>query len=262
MEKTNKKNIDFVLRYYEAGKMDTRKALRQIKERTSMKRGLHLWRRASIAATLLVLVVAGAMVLFHKGTVTLTAANSVKTYLLPDQTKVTLAPHATLSYTGDNCRQVAMTGKIYFEVKHDEVHPFDITGNLSHVRVLGTKFMVDERAAAAAVYVTSGRVMFAGKGETEGMILTRGMSATLKKGMKKPRQDADGDINATAWATHTFHFDGTPIDDVLNTLSDYYGVRLTTDDTGKRLSGDFDASDINDLTSIIEETLDIKISRK
>jgi transmembrane sensor len=159
MQKSNKKNIDFVLHYYKAGKLDTRKAIRKFNERKGTERELHPWRYVSIAATLLILIAAGAIVLFHKDTTTLVASNIAKTYLLPDKSKITLAPHSTLSYKGDDCRKVAMTGKIYFEVKHDNTHPFDITGDMSHVRVLGTKFQVAENRATSEVYVTSGKVI-------------------------------------------------------------------------------------------------------
>jgi transmembrane sensor len=88
------------------------------------------------------------------------------------------------------------------------------------------------------------------------------MKAVLGKGDAKPQLVQNSDINQTAWATHQFHFDNTPINDVMQQLSAYYGVRLSASESGKRLSGDFDASDINDITSIIEETLNIKISKK
>jgi transmembrane sensor len=262
MQKSNKKNIDFVLHYYKAGKLDTRKAIRKFKEGKGTERELHPWRYVSIAATLLILIAAGAIVLFHKDTTTLVASNIAKTYLLPDKSKITLAPHSTLSYKGDDYRKVAMTGKIYFEVKHDNTHPFDITGDMSHVRVLGTKFQVAENRATSEVYVTSGKVMFAAKSSADGIILTQGMKAVLGKGDAKPQLVQNSDINQTAWATHQFHFDNTPINDVMQQLSAYYGVSLSASENGKRLSGDFDASDINDITSIIEETLNIKISKK
>ena len=262
MEKNDKNNIDFVLRYYEVGKLDTQKAMRQFMNRTGIRREQHPWRYVSIAATLLVLIVAGTMVLFHKDTTSLTACNAVKTFLLPDRTKVTLAPHATLTYTGDDCRKVTMTGKIYFEVKHDEAHPFDIKGDMSHVRVLGTKFMVSEGCASSEVYVISGRVLFTAKTEADGVILTKEMRATLAKGAKKPQIAESGSVNQMAWATHKFHFDNTPVNEVLNTLSCYYSTHLSANNTGKRLSGDFDANDLDDILSIIEETLNIKISQK
>lgn len=262
MEKFNKKNMDFVLHYYEAGKLDTQKAIRLIKERTGMRRESHTCRYVSIAATLLVLVVAGALLMFHKDTTTLTAGNAVRTYMLPDHSLVTLAPHSTLSFTGDDCRDVSMTGKIYFEVKHDAAHPFDINGSMSHVRVLGTKFMVSENAASSEVYVANGKVLFTAKSESDGVILTKGMRARLSKGSARPQLAEGGSVNQAAWATHKFHFDNTPVNEVLNVLSDYYNVRLSAGDTGKHLSGDFDATDLTDVTDVIEETLNIKIVRK
>jgi transmembrane sensor len=77
------------------------------------------------------------------------------------------------------------------------------------------------------VYVTSGKVSFAAKSSADGIILTQGMKAVLGKGDAKPQLVQNGDINQTAWATHQFHFDNTPINDVMQQLSAYYGVRLS-----------------------------------
>lgn len=57
----------------------------------------------------------------------------------------------------------------------------------------------------------------------------------------------------------TFHFDNTPINDVLSQLSGYYHVELTASDTTRHLSGDFEADDLDLLIGMIEETLHIKI---
>lgn len=59
----------------------------------------------------------------------------------------------------------------------------------------------------------------------------------------------------------TFHFDDTPINDVLSELDEAYGTSLQASDTTKHLTGDFEAESPELLISIIEQTLGIEIMR-
>lgn len=84
-----------------------------------------------------------------------------------------------------------MKGCIYYQVKHDEQHPFDVMGEHGHVRVLGTQFMVDERTDAPEVMVTSGKVLFTARNSEEGVFLIKGKRARLLKGAAQPKLLAD-----------------------------------------------------------------------
>ena len=68
--------------------------------------------------------------------------------------------------------------------------------------------------------------------------------------------------SATVSVPKTFHFDNTPLREVLDELSAYYGVRLSADQEDKRLTGDFEADSLNMTIRLIEEVLDITISRE
>lgn len=272
---TDKREIDFVLRHFAAGRLNTVKALQQVKLRagiaTAASSRLSLRRRwAAVAAGIVMLLAFGAYMLFVPSTVTLHTATAQQLFTLPDGTRVTLAPHSSLSYSEGDCRNIEMQGKIYFEVKHDEAHPFDVRGREAHVRVLGTQFEVDERGAAssqsgaaASVFVTGGRVLFAAlHRDTEGVILGKGMKAVLPRGASRPVLSEDADINEVAWATHRIHFSDAPMEEVLRVLGEYYGMRLTASDMSKRLTGDFDARNRQQVIQVIEETLGIEIKEK
>lgn len=66
----------------------------------------------------------------------------------------------------------------------------------------------------------------------------------------------------TVGVPKTFHFDNTPLREVLDELSNYYGVTLTADQEDKRLTGDFEADSLNMTIRLIEEVLDVTISRE
>lgn len=272
---TDKRETDFVLRYFAAGRLNTAKALQQVKLRAGIAASapsrLSLRRRwAAVAAGIAVLIAFGAYMLSVPATVTLHTADAQQAFTLPDGTRVTLAPHSSLTYSGDDCRNVEMQGKIYFEVRHDEAHPFDVRGDAAHVRVLGTQFEVDESGASArqpgasaSVFVTGGRVLFAAlHRDSGGVILGKGMKAVLPRGAARPVLSDDADINEVAWATHRIHFADAPMDEVLRVLGEYYGMRLTASDMSKRLTGDFDARNRQQVIQVIEETLGIEITEK
>lgn len=266
MKDIEKKCLDFVLRYYKNRRFDTNKAIRRFEEKT-MQTGTkyHPYWYSGVAATILLCV--SLSFYFYNTEVKdnwtkLTSDNSIKTFILPDSTTVTLSPQSTVSYQPSdfrNKRRINMTGKVFFTVTKDEKHPFEVYGQLSRVTVLGTRFQVSESPHVANLYVMSGKVLFAAKEQAEGIILTKGMEATLASGKLEPELVTPGSVNRMAWATKTFIFDNTPISEVLSELSAFYHVQLSTDDTAKELTGEFGTNSLDEIIDLIENVLQIKI---
>ena len=263
--KVNESEQEFVLRYFRPDKLDTKQALQNVKARlgaSSKSRSVYMlrYRWMAVAATLLILLAVGAYTLLQPKTVTYASGSEIMVCHLPDGTQVTLSPHSSVSYQEDLCRSVEMKGCAYFQVKHDEEHPFDVNGERGHVRVLGTQFMVDERMAGTSmVLVTSGKVFFSSRDSKEGVLLTKDMQAQLLQGSKKPTMLGRCDVNDVAWATHRLHFDDTPLPEVLKELTKLSGVRYTASDNTKRLSGDFVTDSLPQVIQVIEETLEVSI---
>lgn len=263
--KVNESEQEFVLRYFRSDKLDTKQALQNVKARlgaSSQSKSVFMlrYRRMAVAATLLILLAVGAYTLLQPKTITYASGSEIMACHLPDGTQVTLSPHSSISYQEDHCRSVEMKGCAYFQVKHDEEHPFDVNGERGHVRVLGTQFMVDERKAGTSmVLVTSGKVFFSSRDSKEGVFLTKDMQAQLLQGSKKPTMLGRCDVNDVAWATHRLHFDDTPLPEVLKELTKLSGVRYTASDNTKRLSGDFVTDSLPQVIQVIEETLEVSI---
>lgn len=254
----------YVLHYYKEGKLDTQRALDKIQARVGTPRHTarhYILRWAAAAASVLVVIGIGTYLYQRPTTTTLTADATQQVYRLPDGTMVTLAPHATLSYTSD-CREVEMTGKAYFAIHHDARHPFTITDNAYIIRDIGTHLQVEESEGITRLTVLEGAASFGStRSGNTAIALRAGMSATLSQGDSAPRLDKKTDVNQAAWATHEFHFADAPLADVLHTLSSYYHVRLTASDTSKRLTADFDTKSLNSIILVIEQTLDVKIEK-
>lgn len=64
-------------------------------------------------------------------------------------------------------------------------------------------------------------------------------------------------------AVKVFKYDNSPINDVMDDVSKYYGVHLEANDTMKRMSGEIEMTpSVDGVISILEETLNVSISKK
>lgn len=262
------RHLDFVTRRYKEGKFDTQKAIERFHSAYGRPRKVHRidWMRITgVAAAAAVLL--GVFLFLRSGKedwTELMADACPQSYVLPDSTMVTLSKGATLRYKdfGEDSRRVEMTGKVWFDVARDETKPFEVTTSNSFVRVLGTEFQIDATITsgkAVEVYVSEGRVLFARSEETDGVILTEGMSALLPNDIDNPVVSERGDENDIAWIRGTFVFDQTPLREVLKCLSNYYKVSFVAEDLDKKLSGEFSTEDLDLIIGLIESALDVNI---
>ncbi len=256
------KHIDFVLKHYQEGRFDTQKAMNRFNEARGIaqkpRRRILPWVSGIAAAAAAVVL---CVLLFSDSyrQIQLVAGAELQEFVLPDGSEVTLAPGSRLTYRGKSPRKTQLEGKAFFEVARDEAVPFEITADGAFVRVLGTKFMVDAGLSVKEVYVTEGKVLFARSSDSEGVILTKDMQATLSQSDAVPVIAMETDVNSIAWQRGSFIFDRTPLKEVLETLSEHYNVSFVANDLDKQLSGEFHAEDLDLIISLIESALDVHI---
>ncbi len=271
--KTNEdRMIDFVAKSYEENRFDPQKALAR-SQNGSLRRSLSLSKRTVMLKRIAGVAAAAAVGIFLylswlSSWTDYAAYDIAQTFTLPDSSSVTLAPGATLRLQKHkDKRMVQMTGKVYFNVRHDDRAPFRIDAGSGFVKVLGTRFQVDSRDPIS-VSVVSGKVLFSAiRSGEEGLILTKGQSAVLDPAASKPVEITPKHPNPAAWATGEFIYDNTPLSEVLSELSEYYDVTLVAFDAGhssgesRRLSGEFSASSLPEILNLINSALgtDIQI---
>ena len=267
MSHSEDRHLDFVLRHYKEGAFDTEKAIGRFREAKGIKPQPR--RRISFAAIAISVAAAVLLGVFlftgleSRQWTDVAVADAQQTVVLPDGTNVTLAPGALLSYRMKDQREVRMEGKVYFDVARDESRPFEIDADGAFVRVLGTEFMVDgSDKDEVKVYVADGMVLFAKNRKSEGVILTKGMEASIEDQMQVPEVEETPDVNSIAWQRGSFIFDHTPLKDVLDCLSEYYHVSFAATDLSKKLSGEFATDDLDLIITLIESALDVTIIRK
>lgn len=271
--KTNEdRMIDFVAKSYEENRFDPKKALARSQNGT-LHRSLSLSKRTVMLKRIIGIAAAVIVGIFlytswRTSWTDYMAYDIPQTFTLPDSSSVTLAPGATLRLQRhkDN-RLVQMTGKVYFNVRHDDRAPFRVDAGSGFVKVLGTRFQVDSRDPIS-VSVVSGKVLFSAiRSGEEALILTKGQSAVLDPAASKPVEITPKHPNPAAWATGEFIYDNTPLPEVLSELSEYYDVTLVAFDAGhssgesRRLSGEFSTSSLQEILNLINSALgsDIQI---
>lgn len=271
--KTNEdRMIDFVAKSYEENRFDTKKALAR-SQNGSLRRSLSLSKRTVMLKRIAGVAAAAAVGIFlYLSWLTswtdYAAYDIAQTFTLPDSSSVTLAPGSTLRLQKHkDKRLVQMTGKVYFNVRHDDRAPFRVDAGSGFVKVLGTRFQVDSRDPIS-VSVVSGKVLFSAiRSGEEALILTKGQSAVLDPAASKPVEITPKHPNPAAWATGEFIYDNTPLPEVLSELSEYYDVTLVAFDAGhssgesRRLSGEFSTSSLQEILNLINSALgtDIQI---
>lgn len=271
--KTNEdRMIDFVAKSYEENRFDPKKALAR-SQNGSLRRSLSLSKRTVMLKRIIGIAAAVIVGIFlytswRTSWTDYMAYDIPQTFTLPDSSSVTLAPGATLRLQRhkDN-RLVQMTGKVYFNVRHDDRAPFRVDAGSGFVKVLGTRFQVDSRDPIS-VSVVSGKVLFSAiRSGEEALILTKGQSAVLDPAASRPVEITPKHPNPAAWATGEFIYDNTPLPEVLSELSEYYDVTLVAFDAGhssgesRRLSGEFSTSSLQEILNLINSALgtDIQI---
>ncbi len=271
--KTNEdRMIDFVAKSYEENRFDPKKALAR-SQNGSLRRSLSLSKRTVMLKRIAGVATAAAVGIFLylpwlTSWTDYAAYDIAQTFTLPDSSSVTLAPGSTLRLQKHkDKRLVQMTGKVYFNVRHDDRAPFRVDAGSGFVKVLGTLFQVDSRDPIS-VSVVSGKVLFSAiRSGEEALILTKGQSAVLDPAASKPVEITPKHPNPAAWATGEFIFDNTPLPEVLSELSEYYDVTLVAFDAGhssgesRRLSGEFSTSSLQEILNLINSALgtDIQI---
>lgn len=271
--KTNEdRMIDFVAKSYEENRFDPKKALAR-SQNGSLRRSLSLSKRTVMLKRIAgVAAVAAVGIFLYLSWLTswtdYAAYDIAQTFTLPDSSSVTLAPGSTLRLQKHkDKRLVQMTGKVYFNVRHDDRAPFRVDAGSGFVKVLGTRFQVDSRDPIS-VSVVSGKVLFSAiRSGEEALILTKGQSAVLDPAASKPVEITPKHPNPAAWATGEFIYDITPLPEVLSELSEYYDVTLIAFDAGhssgesRRLSGEFSTSSLQEILNLINSALgtDIQI---
>lgn len=165
------------------------------------------------------------------------APGKITDVVLDDGSRVTLDAGAAIRVAmADDVRRVTLErGAAYFDVAHDQAHPFQVGVGDRNVIVTGTRFVTALTGDGAQVSLLQGRVLVgrrdaADKAALDGALTLspgeRAVFAPGQPGIEKARADVE---MATAWRQRRLVFHNAPLSDVVTAASRYSDAPLVAD---------------------------------
>lgn len=197
----------------------------------------------------------------------LTTWGAVEHVDLPDGSHVSLNKASDLRYHKawlGRERQVTLAkGEAFFQVKHDEAHPFVIQSGKQTITVLGTSFNVRKGENQTEVIVASGKVCVQyGK---EKVFLTANQHVTIADTTTKVVQpDTVPDQLYRYYIHQEFIFENTPLPRVFEVLGRAYGQQFVLNPMHKKLlyTARFEQQNLKEIVEVILTTFNLKIEKK
>jgi transmembrane sensor len=195
---------------------------------------------------------------------------------LPDGSQVSLNKNSKLIFPVEfkkGNREVILMGEAFFEVRHDEAHPFIVHTGPAGIRVLGTSFRVNahpvrvgDPVRVVEVDVTEGRVMLFNvkprSGDTASVLLHSGETGIWQSGTVYPIRTGSTAPDGNFWANHSLDFRSTTLSEVIRLIEKYYSVNITVSDTeilDCRLTASFVYEPPERILAVIAESFSLKL---
>lgn len=262
---------------------DSQAALTLVTQRIRRKSQIRLWKRISVAATVLFGILAVSLYFFPTQQPGRVVADAVlvtvdakdhlrKPYQLPDGTTVYLNAGSQLTYTepfAEDRRLVSIKGEAFFEVVPDTSRPFlvNTTDDELTIRVLGTVFNVNAYADQQQIRTTllSGSVQLDVPGVTEEIVLVPAQRALFSPKDNKLKIETIDVSEETAWRDERLVFRNTPMDEVLRKVAQFYQVEFRIESPvihTYKLTGSFEGKSLENVLDYIKISSKIRYSIK
>jgi transmembrane sensor len=194
--------------------------------------------------------------------------------ILPDGTKVFLNAGSRLVYpenfTGKT-REVFLVGEAFFEVRHDQKHPFIVQVSDLRVKVLGTRFNISAYPADNVIetVLAEGKVRLernnAGIFDRAKVLLPNQLASFDRITRETSIKIVDTE-NYTLWTAGIIKFESTDLNRITKRLERFYNIRFKYVDPllgGLRISGKLELKeDKNEICERIARTASLKIVKK
>jgi ferric-dicitrate binding protein FerR (iron transport regulator) len=176
---------------------------------------------------------------------------------LPDGTSVWLNSLSQISYSYDsekNRRVAKLSGEAFFEVAHDQQHPFFVEAGGVKVECKGTKFNVNAYSEDEYVEVVLAEGLVSVSSDHESVDLyPNQMAQYIKKTNRLSKKEVESQ-NYCDWVNGYLYFDNQRFADIVKTISRTYGVTVNIYSAklkNDRFTGSIHQSDIKDVLNVL-----------
>jgi transmembrane sensor len=194
--------------------------------------------------------------------------------MLSDGTKVFLNAGSRLIYPesfSGKTREVFLVGEAFFDVKHDQNHPFIVQLSDLRVKVLGTRFNISAYASDKVIET----VLAEGKVNIEknnagifdkALEMTPNHLASFDRTSKETSLTKVNTENYILWTAGILKFESTDLNHITKRLERFYNIRFEYNSSllgGLRISGKMELKeDKDEICERIARTASVKIVKK
>ncbi len=189
---------------------------------------------------------------------------------LPDHSTITLAGGSSIEYpkvfSNANRKVNFIKGEAFFAIQHDASRPFLVNASGTQIRVLGTRFNVNQSSNEnLRVTLTQGSVSFKTQDQSE-TILTPGQELTydlIKHGAARISKVDTAYV--TSWSAGILWFKDTPMQEVLHKLERHYGVTIFVQgspDLKVPMTARFDHQPLSKVLTLIENSTSLRFKQE
>lgn len=188
-------------------------------------------------------------------------------YTLPDGTQVWINSDSEIQFPTNfenSKRQVKLRGEAFFNVAHDQQWPFVVSLSEGDITVYGTRFNVSNyKDADLSAVLVEGSIGFCSK-HGASVLLTPSEQMVYKEDKNEISVKKVDTELYTSWINHRFVFKEQSLEEIMTTLSRWYGFSVKFDNKDIRsihLSGRLNRyDDIRVLLYSFEEVANIQFN--
>ena len=204
------------------------------------------WMGRLAACFLGILMLAGIVYYAFENDTTRTIATETgqkRTVILPDGSRAILNGNSTLTYDthwkDKTARRVELEGEAFFDITHDQTHPFYVKTSRLEVKVLGTAFNVrsDQTQKIFETTLIRGKVTVRdldAPEQPETVLKPDEKAVFGQKPSAAPVRPTKVEPDRSAyWTKGRLVFEDTPIDIIADELEKWYGVKIEVSEESK-----------------------------
>jgi transmembrane sensor len=189
-----------------------------------------------------------------------------KLITLPDGSRMTLDAQSrvTAEFSPTQRNLELVSGRAFFDVRHDASRPFAVRAGSLRLVDIGTKFDVERRQKKIQVNLTEGRVSVTAPSLSRPLLLAAGDRLTAVGDARPEINRIAGGAEAT-WQTGFASFDNMRLGDAAAVLNRYPGPELVVQDprvANLRVSGMFKLGDAERFGRTLEQIYPVRVEHK
>lgn len=191
-----------------------------------------------------------------------------ETITLADGSKIELNTESALRLAANDPRKVWLDrGEAFFQVRHDDKHPFVVTAGNQRVTDLGTKFSVRRDSDRMRVAVVEGKVSVAPvAGHIQPVLLKAGeVGLASREGVSRSRKAIVELEDESAWQKGLFIFHHTTLAEAASQYNRYNRAKIVIANAQAArltINGALPTNDVDAFVRLTQKFFDLRVERR